>query len=291
VFLPLSDNKYFMSRLTKPEIRQHVLAMEYIKELPSVTALDQKEQYELFVLEKFDPSYSCAHLVVNAGIFFTPVELAKDFRVEAQGHKSIIDLCAGIGHLSYWMQDWIKWENVKLVCVEINPEFVAVGKVLVPNATWICADILDPEFPTKYLDNETFSIAIANPPFGKNMAMKKTTHLNYTGGSFEFKTIEIASKIARSGAFIIPQNNSPIIHYPERGQSSSNHSKEYLKFNNETGITLECNCGINANGHEWRGASPKVEIVTCDFTSNKPIRKKKRSATGATNLPSLFPPM
>lgn len=279
-----------MSRLTKPEIRQHIQAIEYIKELPTVTGLDMKEQYELYVLEKFDPSYSSAHLVVNAGIFFTPVELAKDFRVEAQGHKSIIDLCAGIGHLSYWMQDWIKWDDLRLVCVEINPEFVAVGKVLVPNATWICADILDPEFPIKYLDQENFSIAIANPPFGKNMAMKKTHHLNYTGGSFEFKTIEIASKIARSGAFIIPQSSSPIIHYPEHGKSSSNHSKEYLKFHKETGITLECNCGINANGHEWRGAAPKVEIVTCDFMSKVKPRYQNRSDIKATNLPSLFPP-
>ena len=277
-----------MSRLTKPEVKRHKQALKYINELPSITDLDTKEEYELYVLQNFDPGYTAAHLVVNAGIFFTPVELAKDFRVEAQGHRSIIDLCAGIGHLSYWIQEWVKWDEFELICVEINPEFVAVGKVLVPKASWICADILDPHFPGKFLDKQ-FDFAIANPPFGKNMAMKKTPHLNYTGGSFEFKAIEIASKVAKAGSFIIPQSSSPIIHYPRAGQSYNNNSKEYLKFNKETGICLENNCGIDANGHQWKGATPKVEIITCDFTTQTIPACKPNRSSGSVNLPSLFP--
>jgi predicted RNA methylase len=278
-----------MSRLTRPEVKRHEQALQYIKELPSITDLDTKENYELYVLENFDPGYTAAHLVVNAGIFFTPIELAKDFRVEAQGHQSVIDLCAGIGHLSYWMQDWVKWDEFELICVEINPEFVAVGKVLVPKASWICADILDPDFPSKFSDRQ-FDFAIANPPFGKNMSMKKTPHLKYTGASFEFKTIEVASKTAKSGAFIIPQSSSPIIHYPKAGQSYNNDSKEYLKFNKETGICLENNCGIDANGHQWKGAAPKVEIITCDFTTQTMAPRKRNRSSGSVNLPSLFPP-
>lgn len=265
-----------MGRLTKPEIRQHQQAMKYLEQLHAIKNLDQKEEYELFILENFNPAVLSGENVINAGIFFTPIELAKDFRVEAQGHNTIIDLCAGIGHLSYWLQDWIKWHDLELVCVEIDPEFVEVGKVLVPNATWICEDILDPQFLSLF-QNKKFNLAISNPPFGKNLSMKETPHLNYSGGSFEFKAIEIASKIARNGAFIIPQGSSPIIHYPEPGQSTINDSKEYEKFNLQTGIHVEANCGIDANGHHWKGASPKVEIVTFDFTSvSIPSKKSKR---------------
>ena len=262
-----------MGRLTRPEIRRHEQAIKYLETLPHIKSLDQREELESFILENYEPAYSARNNVVNAGIFFTPVNLAKDFRVEAQGQTSIIDLCAGIGHLSYWLQDWIKWEELELTCVEINPEFVKAGKVLVPKATWICADILDPDF-SNLLPTAKFSLAICNPPFGKNMAVKKTPHLNYTGGSFEFKAIEIASRVARNGAFIIPQSSSPIIHYPEGGQSSENVSKEYIKFNRETGIYVEANCGIDANGHQWKGASPQVEIVTFDFTSIPAVKRK-----------------
>lgn len=133
-------------------------------------------------------------------------------------------------------------------------------------------------------------MAISNPPFGKNMATIETPHLNYSGGSFEFKAIEVASRIARNGAFIIPQGSSPIIHYPEPGKSTVNISKEYEKFNQETGIYIEANCGIDANGHHWKGASPKVEIVTFDFSDIiPPARKSKRKTSIQTvQQPTLF---
>lgn len=278
-----------MGRLTKSEMRRHEQALKYLEVLPVTKNLDQREEMELFVLENYDHAYSSGPNVVNAGIFFTPIDLAKDFRIEAQGHNTIIDLCAGIGHLSYWLQDWVKWEELELVCVEIDPEFVEVGKVLVPNATWICYDILDPQFPDLF-QKKKFSLAISNPPFGKNLYLKETPHLNYRGSSFEFKAIEVASKISRNGAFIIPQGSSPIIHYPEDGKSSVNISNDYIKFNSETGIYIEANCGIDANGHRWKGASPKVEIVTFDFTSlMPPVKKTKRRVTGTnTQQQSLF---
>lgn len=34
-----------------------------------------------------------------------------------------------------------------ITCVELNPHYVEVGKKVVPEATWICADVLDPFLP------------------------------------------------------------------------------------------------------------------------------------------------
>lgn len=56
-------------------------------------------------------------------------------------------LCAGIGVLSYAAQLECSDRSrcyADITCVELNPHYVEVGKKVVPEATWICADVLDP---------------------------------------------------------------------------------------------------------------------------------------------------
>lgn len=76
-----------------------------------------------------------------SGAFFTPWELARDFRLEAQGSGlRVLDLCAGIGILSYFACIWANFEAPakEIVCVERNEAYVEAGKKLLPEARWIC---------------------------------------------------------------------------------------------------------------------------------------------------------
>ncbi|MEM6617579.1 MAG: hypothetical protein AAF619_13740, partial [Pseudomonadota bacterium] len=63
--------------------------------------------------------------------------------------------------LGYWLQyfPWCGTRETELVCVEINPAFVEIGKKMIPEATWICADVFD------VLDIELghFDCAVSNP--------------------------------------------------------------------------------------------------------------------------------
>src|SRR5579864_2275263 len=77
------------------------------------------------------------------GAFFTPMELANDFKIEVHGRK-ILDLCAGIGILSFCCRHFRHHEQMPdITSIEINPEYVRIGRKLLPEATWICADVFD----------------------------------------------------------------------------------------------------------------------------------------------------
>lgn len=79
-----------------------------------------------------------------AGAFFTPYDLAGDFALDGAGGR-VIDLCAGIGILLYFIGERAKYGSrpVELTCVEINPRYCEVGRKLLPDARWINADVFD----------------------------------------------------------------------------------------------------------------------------------------------------
>jgi len=95
-----------------------------------------------------------------AGAFFTPFDLACDFALDGAGRR-VIDLCAGIGVLSYIIHHRSKWGErlAEITCVEINPRYVVVGQKLLPQARWIVADVFD----WRTLDLGRYDVAIANP--------------------------------------------------------------------------------------------------------------------------------
>ena len=86
-----------MSKLTKKEIQQHMAALELL-ERGNLT-----EDEKLFVFENYrEDAY---HINSQSGAFFTPFRLAKDLAIHIpysyRQPVKIIDLCAGIGILSY----------------------------------------------------------------------------------------------------------------------------------------------------------------------------------------------
>lgn len=237
-------------KLTKQQIKAHNEAMEILKK-------DKlKEDEAIFVMENWRED--AVHVNSAAGAFFTPWRLARDLAIEVQG-KTIVDLCAGIGTLSYFAYR----EGREMTCIELNPDYIAVGKKIMPEARWIQGSIFDQHFDTK------FDCAISNPPFGAIGGLRD----GY--GGFEFSTLAHASRIALSGAFILPQQSTPFKYSGQRNfEDLTNTDREPQKvrsFRDKTGIAYDFNCGIDTCFHidDWHGVAPVCEICTFEFTVNQ----------------------
>jgi hypothetical protein len=251
-----------MSKLTKKEIQTHTKALELLEH--GTLSEDEK----LFVFDNYrEDAY---HINSQSGAFFTPFGLARDLSIHIpytyRQMVTVIDLCAGIGILSYaaaMRNNYWSRCPLEITCVEINPDYIEIGKKLLPDARWICGDALDPDF-LRSLGH--FDFAISNPPFG-NIASNHRKM--YRSGLFEYMVIEAAAKIADDGAFIIPQMSAPFVfstninnnlYWRDEGRAK--------KFEEKTGITLEFNLGIDTAQYtnKWHGVAPVCEIVCCDFT-------------------------
>ncbi|MFF4121355.1 methyltransferase [Streptomyces sp. NPDC001714] len=239
------------AKLSKELTKQHNRARELVD---SERVLTQEERE--FVLDHFHESANMGRTL--DGAFFTPAELAGELHHVIPGDR-IIDLCAGIGRLAwhardYWNRRWERLPPREIVCVEQNPEYVRVGRRVLPEATWICADVLD----VPGMDLGPFDCAISNPPFGRIKRSRNAP--GYRGPLFEFHVIAVAETLARRGAFIIPRESAPF--RIETGFVAQD-SPAYERFHRETGIKLRPNPGIPTDPFrdQWRDASPAVEIV------------------------------
>jgi len=248
-----------MAKLTKAEARAHAQAMEYLQQ-------DQlTEEQKDFVFTHFHEA--AYHVNGAAGAFFTPLELAWDFALDAvyndeQKQFRYLDMCAGIGVLSYCLLKRKPGEQV--TCVEINPDYVAVGKKLVPEARWICGDITDLALQEQL---GFFDCAYSNPPFGAVPSFKNKRGPHYSGQEAEYKVIDIASQLAKNGNFIIPQGSSGF-KYSGHSSYERDETDKYKKFHAQTGIHLDLGLSIDttAEGYgRWKTCNPRVEFVVAEF--------------------------
>ena len=151
------------------------------------------------------------HNVSVNGAFFTPVPTARDLAVwtSAAGHDGIIDLCAGIGGLSFAL---LRCGFANITAVEINPDLVAIGKRLLPRVNWVCADVFD-QAAIGRLNKEygPFKTAVSNPPYGK-VAMDKDmlAWLKYSKTA-ELAVVEVAMRLCSGckAVFLLPQSAWP----------------------------------------------------------------------------------
>jgi len=237
-----------MSALTKAQAQQHDRASVLLAK--DVLTFDERE----FVLEHWRADAD--QNVRKAGAFFTPQGLSSAFADECNGAQSVIDLCAGIGALAY--QRWRRDQPTRLVCVEANPVYIAVGRKVLPEAEWIHGDV----FALPHLGR--FDLAISNPPYGR--VKRNGSGPRYRGSAFEYHVIDIASTLADQGVFLIPQTSAPF-KFTGGGDGRVVEGLAYTRFRRETGITLCSGLGIDANlwRTEWHGVSPVVESVRVDF--------------------------
>jgi len=240
-----------VSRLSKAQIKAHKEA----EALLTKERLGDDERQ--FVIDNWQESAS--HINSASGAFFTPSELGLDaalFLGLYDGGK-VIDLCAGIGCLglsAFW-----RWGHTDfdLTCVEINPEYVAIGRKLLPEAKWVCASV--DSLPA---DIGHFDCAISNPPFGKTAKIASSRY----SGEDDLAVVDVASDIANFGTFILPSGSVPF-EYSGQTTYRERPSRKYDRFSQITGIELTCesiDCGVYLD--QWRGVRPKVEVVSADFT-------------------------
>ncbi|MGV9891681.1 methyltransferase [Streptomyces sp. NPDC003395] len=268
-----------MGRLTKQQAKLHQEACALI-DLDRDLTEDEKD----FVLTNWQEAATATHGL--DGAYFTPEGLARALSIEVGGDR-VIDLCAGIGRLAYgcrdlWGRRWNNQPSRQIVCVEKNPDYVKVGRKILPEAQWICADVLD--LPGMNLGH--FDTAISNPPFG---AIKRVGNgPDYTGSRFEYHVIAVASTLATFGAFIIPQTSAPFRYSGERCYRTETDS-ECERFQRQTGIAMGSGAGCDTSiyAEEWHGVSPRVEIVVCDFT--EPL-EQEQSAPASIQLQAATMP-
>ena len=246
-----------MARLSKAEAKRHQEACDLVV-LDRVLMEDERE----FVINNWQESAS--HINSAAAAFFTPLELAFHLAIETNGCRTFIDLCAGIGALSYACWQSNRSSIDRIVCVEINPDYAAVGRKVLPEAEWIVASV------DALPDLGSFDMAISNPPFGK---VVKIAGPRYSGEA-DLAVIDIASDLATYGTFIIPQMSAPF-QYSGRQSMTFRDNDRTAKFRDATAIDLQPGCGVDCDyfRDQWRGVAPKVEIVCADFEGVRASRQ------------------
>ena len=85
-----------MAKLSKQQTKMHRQACE-ILEKETLT-----EDEKLFVLDHWHEGAD--RPVSESGTFFTPTSLASDFELDVLRQGRILDVCAGIGALSYYVR-------------------------------------------------------------------------------------------------------------------------------------------------------------------------------------------
>lgn len=242
-----------MAKLTKQETKRHNQAVEILSK--DVLTLDDKE----FVFKNWHEGAN--HNNGMRGAFFTPYDLAFDFALHVSPPGRVIDLCAGIGMLSFAIRERYRYSEFEfdMVCVEQNYDYYQIGKKLVPEAHWIHGDALD----VPDLGLGRFDYCVSNPPFGN---IKRMRDSNWTGKDFEYHIIDTASQIADYGVFILPQMSAGF-NYSGRPYFERQTTGRAVKFQEKTGLIFECGIGVDTSifKDEWKGTSPIVEIVSVDF--------------------------
>ena len=235
-----------MAKLTKAETKRHNQIQELLHSDRPLT-YDEK----IFIIENFHEGSNTNN--AELGAFFTPLSLAWDFAIDACSHGSVVDLCAGIGGLSFCV--FHRHKPREMLCIELNRSYYELGKRILPEATWIHGDAL-----TTPVD-KFYDMAISNPPFGK-IKTSDYTLKKYTGAEFEYKIMERAMEIAECGCFLIPQMSANF-KYSKNRYFEWVQSAKCKKFLDQTGFDMHPGCGVDTGYYleDWNGVKPLCEIV------------------------------
>lgn len=212
----------------------------------------------VFIFEHWQESAN--HVNSAAGAFFTPFDYAMDVALEIGMPKArILDLCAGIGTLSYAATQ--RWTGLDITCVELNPAYVELGKRIVPDAEWIEGSVFD-------LPNlGHFDIVMSNPPFGRIAGAGDTPRCK--GAEFQYKVIDIAADLADYGVFILPAGAAPF-RYSGAPFFDWRPERKYSQFEKDTGIRLDIGIGIDSTVYPaFHGTPVTTEVCVTDFTERE----------------------
>ncbi len=124
--------------------------------------------------------------------------------VDCGNGRHVVDICAGTGRLAYAVLAANGWQPqaVQVTAVEFNPEFVRVGRRLLPEVEWILGDCYDLSL---WQSLPRFDEAISNPPCGAVVTEHDTDWVGYHGPA-GLTVAAIGLQVARLGIkMILPQ--------------------------------------------------------------------------------------
>lgn len=249
-----------MSRLSKRDIKSQRDLMNLIATgLTNCDSWVRDERID-FIYENFHPS-----MIDNQtenGAFYTPYGLAQDVAVFSNRSGHIIDVCAGIGMLAYRLKEMDTYnKSIKsITCIELNEKAVEIGKKLLPDANWICANVFDENLwtdLTKDLPDNRYDFFVSNPPFGKDMNKRKADWLRMTSER-DLMVLELCLKYSKGGYFIVPKGSysySGERYYKEEPDRWSSKFKRFMKITKDHyKFNLSCD-GIDSSiySEEWKG--------------------------------------
>lgn len=245
-----------MAKLSKAEIARHCVAQDLLDNGKPLT----EDEIDLIYADWHEGANNDQ---TNASAFFTPIDMAKDLRFDMPNYGTVVDLCAGTGRIAYYgtgrfLYNEYKPQYDRIICVEKNPDYVAVGKRLFPQAEWICGDALDPEV-IEQLRGVDF--AFANPPFGKQTKSEFEAP-RYKGADFELKILDVLAAIAPEGWAIVPSQTAPFdSRHFYKGQSINTAKAD--KWTAATGLGLHRHSSLDFDYYidGWNGVKPRVDLV------------------------------
>jgi predicted RNA methylase len=229
----------------------------------------------------FNNYHECANNNITvSGAFFTPLSLALEFAEycccpQVKRPSRILDLCAGIGFLSYTMNNNFDRcdfnEQCEITCGKLNADHIAVAKKLLPQAYWVQVDVTDFD---AILTLDDFDLVIGNPSFGDVITFKNKERLCYTGLNAAFSAIEIASLVTRNATFIFPQD---VAGFKYRGEKTfTAYRQEKIRticrtICQQTGIEIMPNKFSGSIDHQpdWKSKVPNVKSAEIDFNQSK----------------------
>ncbi|WP_331726092.1 methyltransferase [Streptomyces sp. NBC_00470] len=252
-----------MGRISKRQADRHYRAIDRARN--AIAPFDHETRKAL--LEDFHEAETVTR--ARDGVFFTPWEMAEHFNLYTHGGR-VLDLCAGSGRLAtaHWIHrytdirlDSAAEEMPEIVCVEDNRDFVDFGQKVLPEATWIHGDVLD---PAVWMRLGRFDYVIANPPYGTSIP-RSHNGPRYRGPHFELHVLDVAATLSDRGLFLLPQGSTP---FDPSGAGEA--GSPYEVFRRQTGITLHStNIDASAWRDEWHDASPATEFVRFNFADDQ----------------------
>lgn len=270
-------------KLTKQQRKMHDIAVAVLNNPESFRDIMDQHQtpdgrsyypddWREFVYRNYRPD--ATNDIGKGSAFFTPWEIAGEFQIETLNWHSgmdrplrIVDLCAGYGVLSLRRHMNSKYSDEpapEITCIEINPEFVEVGKQLFPEAEWICADVFDAE---QILAGREFDEFYSNPPFGR--IPKVNGKKPYDCPRFEWAVAEIGMRLApENGGTMILQTGATNWGITGRRGYEKIDNPDYEKWSKRTGINLGPNCGIDLSFVEFAATKTQVELVDVEFSED-----------------------
>jgi SAM-dependent methyltransferase len=261
-----------MGKITKQQLRLHEQAEQLLWGGDKPLRRDEIA----FCLEHWDPRAAAGKHVARNQAYFTPMSLARDTAMYVGGDgRRVVDICAGIGRLAFAVLEANLWrpQEARVTAVELNPDYVRVGRRLLPQAEWICGDCFDRDL-WRWLPR--FDEAISNPPFGAVVANGDTGWIGYRGPA-GLMLAAVGLQVARLGLRIILPQSQTIFRYSGRccgrGAPHTAYTESYPRYLEKFlagrpslewhHSSLDTTLPLYQSA--WRGASPLVEVVTlCD---------------------------